>query len=374
LAGIYFHIPFCVTKCGYCDFYSETHLNLIDPLINTMQIEMLQRINYINEKNIETIYFGGGTPSLLNEKHFSRIFELLEQHYSIDNVREVTIECNPEDINSNFLCILKQFPFTRISLGTQSFNDNILQFLNRRHNANKNIEALEILSQFYEHIGCDIIFGIPGLSQQILKDTLNTISCFGIKHISAYELTYEPGTPIFKQLQNGIIKPTVEDDLIWQYEYIQAYLTSIDFQQYEISNYAKPGFQSRHNMNYWNLQPYIGIGPSAHSYDGQSRQWNVKNLHQYMNAIRQNKKYYDIEHLSTFDTINEYLLTSLRTVKGINVHVFKESFGEVMYKNLIRKCKRFIEDNTIAANNYYLKLTRKGLIKCDYVLENIIFE
>ncbi len=314
MAGMYIHIPFCKSRCIYCDFYSTTYLHYIDDLIKTEVKEIIQRKNEVLEP-IETIYFGGGTPSLLTEKHINQLVEALLTNYSVTSDIEFTIEVNPDDVTIEQALIWKKAGINRVSIGIQSFDDAVLQFLSRRHSSVQAQDVIDtILRAGITNIGIDLIYGIPGMSAQSWNMSVMKASTLPIKHISAYHLTYERGTPLYQLKHQGYVQEVPDEISIEQYKTLRNILLTAGFEHYEISNFALPGYASKHNSAYWAAKPYIGIGPSAHSYNGVSRRWNIASIDDYIGKINEN--YYEIEYLTPVQRFNEYIMTRLRTQKG----------------------------------------------------------
>ncbi|MCX7862239.1 MAG: radical SAM family heme chaperone HemW [Bacteroidales bacterium] len=322
MAGLYIHIPFCLSRCHFCDFFSTTKLELIDYIIHQECLELEERKHEVNEI-IETIYIGGGTPSLLNQSHLMQIFSTIQKHYRIKSDAEITLEANPDDVCKEKVRLWKQFKINRISLGVQSFDDKVLTFLNRRHNQKKALEAIEQLcnNDIY-NISIDLIYGIPNMPTECWEKTLQTATQLPIKHISSYHLTIENKTYFGLLKRKKLLNELSDDDSLRQYQLLRSVLLTANFKHYEISNFCLPGWHSQHNTAYWFNKSYIGIGPSAHSYNGNTRRWNISNIQTYLQ--QQNKPYFKIEHINSKQRFNEYLLTRLRTAEGGNLEELKQ--------------------------------------------------
>lgn len=336
MAGMYIHIPFCKTRCIYCDFYSTTHLHYLDDLIKVEIKEIIQRKNEIIEP-IETIYLGGGTPSLLTKKHIYQLVEAILTNYHVDSNVEFTIEVNPDDVTKETAHYWKEVGVNRVSMGVQSFDDEVLQFLSRRHSSVQAEQAIEtLLNAGITNIGIDLIYGIPNMSHKSWVMSIMKASTLPIKHVSAYHLTYEEGTSLHQMKQMSQIQEIPEEKSIEQYQILRNILLGAGYEHYEISNFALPNYASKHNSAYWEAQSYIGIGPSAHSYNGISRRWNVASVNDYISKI--NHIYYEIEYLTPIQRFNEYIITRLRTQKGGGIKRFKKKLIMIVLVNGKNNC------------------------------------
>jgi oxygen-independent coproporphyrinogen-3 oxidase len=370
MAGVYFHIPFCIKKCNYCDFYSKNDLSIVDELVKAEIKELKSRFHYLDNEIIDTIYFGGGTPSLLDVKSVQELINCVRSEYLVSDKCEITFEANPDDLTEEYLNCLFNVGVNRLSIGIQSFSDEVLKFLGRRHNSAKLVQIIEIAQKIgYLNISVDVIFGIPGFKLSTYLDSLYRIFDLNIQHISAYSLTIAKGTVFYKQFKNKRLNLIGEDDLLIQFNSTIDELTAHGFIQYEISNYAKDGFKSRHNCSYWDGIRYLGIGPSAHSYNKVSRQWNISSTGKYCNNINQQKPFYEIEYLTEIDKFNEYLITGLRTSKGISKKYIIENFDEKFYHYFIDKVDNLFNDNLLFINEDRISLTRNGIFISDYLLK-----
>lgn len=355
MAGIYIHIPFCRTRCSYCDFYKETNLNYVDKYLEYLYKEIELKSNFFpkNEK-VETIYFGGGTPSVVPANQISQIIEKLYQTFQIVEKPEISFEANPDDINSRFASALATTRINRISMGVQSFNDEELRFFGRRHNSKQAEVAVDLLQKNgFDNISLDLIFGIPNSSLKSLENSLEKIVEQNIQHISIYDLIYEKGTKLEKDFKAGKVTQLNEDLNSDQYHFLVDYLCKNGFEQYEISNFCQPNYQSKHNSSYWNMQNrYLGLGPAAHSYNVHERIWNVSNLFDYFNLIDAGKPFYDSEVNDEKSRYNEYILTGLRTKKGISLDFIQEHFAKYAQK--------FISKIEIILPKYSKYMTQSG--------------
>ncbi len=368
MAGIYLHVPFCKSKCNYCDFYSGTQFRFIDDYVNALCREIRDRAGYLKGEIIETIYFGGGTPSLLSINQLNTIFEEIRRYHRIDQNIEISFECNPENINLNYIEGLKSLGINRISIGIQSFDDAILKFLGRNHSAAKASSAVEIVKAAgVKNVSVDFIYAIPGLSDNILLESLQKAVNLHVKHISIYNLTISENTKLYWKLRTSHIAPVDEEVELRQFYLINNYLVSNGFAQYEISNYSVEGFESRHNLSYWSGIPYLGLGPSAHSFDGNSRQWNTSVLSRYINSVNSGTVHYEIEYLSEKDRYNEYILTNLRTYKGLNIRYLKDKFSDLTVDHFMNQMELLKSRDYFTLKDDIYYPNRDSLIMADYL-------
>ncbi|MEI6677839.1 MAG: radical SAM family heme chaperone HemW [Mariniphaga sp.] len=374
MSGIYFHIPFCKSKCNYCDFYSGRNLQRIDELVKSEIAELIVRKDYILNEVVNTIYFGGGSPSLLSIEQILLILSTVREYYNVSETCEITLEANPEDLTQEYLFLLFQSGVNRLSIGIQSFNDEILTYLGRRHNSSKLPYIIAGAQNIgFNNISVDLIFGIPGMSYELYLESVQEVLKLGIQHISAYSLTIEKGTYFGKLLNQNKIIEISEEDLLKQFNSTIDLLKNHGFDHYEISNYAKEGFISRHNSAYWNDQVYLGIGPSAHSFNRISRQWNVSNTVQYCSNISLSKPFFEVEFLTEADKFNEYLITGLRTSKGISNSYLVKNFNMDIYSYFIKNLKLLSNGDCIVYEEDRIYLTRKGLLISDYITRLLFF-
>ena len=369
MAGIYIHIPFCKQRCTYCDFYTEVAPKLIENLVDSIIKELHFRINYLQNEPINTIYFGGGTPSILKKEQFLKIFETIFSIYTVKNDAEITFEANPDDLTIEFLDFIKLTPFNRISIGIQSFDDEDLKRINRRHSSKQATEAVKNSQNVgFNNISIDLIYGLPFQTIEKWEKQLNTALSLQIQHISAYGLTIEEGTELWKQLENGVIKPVNDDTMNEMYLLLVKKMKENGFEAYEISNFAIKNFRSRHNSSYWKQESYIGIGPSAHSYNLISRQWNVASIKKYIFAIENNTDFFEKEELTLFNQYNDFIMVSLRTLEGINIVNLKERFGTELAAYCLENIKTYIESNKVIISDGKLSLTLDGIMISNQIL------
>ena len=374
MAGLYIHIPFCKQRCSYCAFYSTTLYNIRERYVDALCKELIARKNYTGNTSIETIYFGGGTPSTLSIEQLQKICDTIHSAYNVAPSAEKTIECNPDDLTADFLTQLRKLPFNRISMGVQSFNDTQLQRLGRRHNAEKARQAVANARKAgYDNISIDLIFALPGSTIADWEHDLESAIALRPNHLSAYNLTYEEGTPMHRALERGDFAELSEEENIEQFQMLIAKLKGAGYRHYEISNFALPGCESRHNSSYWNDTPYIGCGAAAHSYNGTSRQWNIADIQKYINSIESNSPEFEIEHLSEEERYNDTILTRLRTADGVPLTWIKEKFSDKLNNHLRRAAEKEIALGNLKEENGHLSLTEKGIFISDAVIREFIF-
>lgn len=362
MAGIYIHIPFCKQRCTYCDFYKEIAPEYIDSFVHTLIKELHLRRYYLKEERISTVYFGGGTPSVLNFSQFKEIFDTLFSLFNINKDAEITLEANPDDLSIEYLHTLSPLPFNRLSIGIQSFDDADLKAINRRHNSKQAKDAIiNARNKGFNNISIDLIYALPGQTLNAWEHQLNEAFGLDVEHISAYGLTYEKGTALWRQRNQGLVA-VVEDEVTLQmYNLMRLKMGDKNYDAYEISNYSKPGFRSQHNSSYWKFIPYLGVGPSAHSFDGESRQWNIASVKKYIEKISSNEIFYEKEILSLQDRYNDYVMVSLRTSEGINLSFLKNIYGDEMLERCINSAEKFIKTDDVLIEENRLFLTQKGI-------------
>ena len=371
MAGIYIHIPFCKTRCIYCDFYSTTRSELKSQYIRALCRELTERKEYLKGEAVETIYFGGGTPSQLSEEDFKEVFKTIEQVYGTRKATEVTLEANPDDLTEEYTQMLRTLPFNRISI--QTFDDATLRLLNRRHNAAQAIEAVQRCRQAgFQNISIDLIYGLPGENDQRWAQDLQQAVSLNVEHISAYHLIYEEGTLLYKMLQQHSVSQVDEDSSLNFFSTLIDTLSAAGYEHYEISNFCKPGMYSRHNASYWQGIPYLGCGPSAHSFDGNSREWNVASLNQYLSSVEQGQRLHETEQLDTRTRYNEYIITGLRTMWGISTEELKSKFGDRLWEYCSEQAKPYLENGKLKLHNDRLKLTREGIFVSDGIMSDLL--
>ena len=375
MAGIYIHVPFCKQRCTYCDFYTEVAPNAIQAYVDALLVEIEQRKNYLDNDTFDTVYFGGGTPSALTIEQLQVIFDKILSSFQINVDAEITIEANPDDLLDVYLEGLKKLPFNRMSMGVQSFADAELQFVNRRHNAAQAIAAVERAQKHgFSNISIDLIYGLPNQTFEQWQFNVQQAIALNVKHISAYGLTYEEGTKLWKQRAKLLVTEAPDDLMIQMSDYLRLTLRNAGYEAYEISNFALPGFRSRHNSAYWKMIPYLGLGPSAHSYNGRSRQWNVASIKKYVSAISNNSNYFEQEILTNNDTYNDYVMVALRTSEGIDLEKLHTQYGKKYYEYCVSSAEKFIQTQDLRLNGNHIFLTDKGFNICNRVIVDLMID
>lgn len=373
MAGIYLHIPFCKTRCIYCDFYTGTDESALDAFVDAVRAEARGRSGEITEP-VKTVYFGGGTPSRLHRQHFERIFEMLFETFSVEKDAEITLEANPDDLSPEYIRMLSRLPFNRMSIGIQSFDDHELAFLSRRHTAAQAIRAVQDSQQVgFGNISIDLMYGLPGQTTEIWEHTVNRACDLNVPHISAYHLMYEEKTKMHSLLQTGKIAPVNDETSIGMFTGLIDTLTDHGFIHYEISNFGQPGFFSRHNSSYWKGEKYLGLGPSAHSFDGNNRSWNVASLSGYLKGAGSGTPGRETEHLSNIQKYNESILTGLRTMWGVNLTDLEHRFGKTFRDYCLVNARKFLDEQLLTIENNMLRFTRKGIFISDGIMSDLMW-
>ncbi|MFA5972000.1 MAG: radical SAM family heme chaperone HemW [Lentimicrobiaceae bacterium] len=366
MAGIYIHIPFCKHKCNYCNFYSLASTRYIDQVAEAIMSELIQRKNYLEGKNVETIYFGGGTPSLIETSNIERILNVVFENYSVGSEAEITLEANPDDLTPDKLNALKKAGVNRLSIGIQSFRQEDLDFLSRTHSTGQVTQCITDAQQAgFLNLSIDLIYGIPTLTDKAWEENLVKAFTFGIPHISAYSLTVEEKTPLEVMIRKGKMKPVNENLSLSHYYILSRLMQQYGYEHYEVSNFCLPGAYSRHNTAYWQGKSYLGVGPSAHSYNGISRSWNVANLAKYIETSAAGKVESEHEILSPVTQLNEYIMTSLRTMWGCDLVEVKRKFGNESAEKLLLDALPFIELKQMIYRHGKLILTPGGRLFTD---------
>jgi len=374
MAGIYLHIPFCKSKCNYCDFYSLTTNSEKENYLRALLTEIQLQRNFFVGEIVETIYFGGGTPSLLRAQELEMLLNAICRSFNISPSAEITIEANPDDLNGDFIKEIKKLQFNRLSIGIQSFNDADLLLLNRRHNARQAVECVQnCFNAGFSNISIDLIYGLPNSTFEKWKKNLLTAFALPVVHLSAYHLTYEDNTKITKMLKDGTISEISEKQSISQFNLLIEIAKNFGFEHYEISNFARKNFYSKHNSNYWLQKKYLGLGASAHSYNREKRFWNVACVNTYVSQLLQNMLACESETLTETDKLNDYLITSLRTSWGVNLDFISKTFGSNTYNELLLKVEKYIKTNDVKIIDNCLTLNDKGKFVSDSILTHIIF-
>jgi oxygen-independent coproporphyrinogen-3 oxidase len=375
MAGIYIHIPYCRKLCHYCNFHRSLLIKNISVLLDALVKEIEIRKNYLGHELIETIYFGGGTPSILNIREINLIISAIYNNFKVNDNPEITLEANPDDLGREYLQgLMNNTTVNRLSIGIQSFYDNDLKLMNRRHSSLQAAESVEHAQKTgFSNISIDLIYGLPGLTTDKWISNLQQAFRLNVQHISAYHLTFEPGTLFYRFLNEGKLSQPSEDESFKQFEVLTSLAQKNRFIHYEISNFAKEGYFSIHNTNYWRQKKYLGIGPSAHSYNYNSRQWNIADNKKYVEGVNKGNPITKKETLATTTKFNDYLLTSLRTMWGIDLRYIKNIFGLKYSDYITRKSKKFIDADNMIKDRTILKLTNRGIFISDYIISELMF-
>ena len=374
MAGLYIHIPFCAKRCLYCDFFSNTDMKFKEPYVSAVIREMQLRQEYIGGEPLDTIYFGGGTPSQLQQADFERIFKAIDCLFNISSCKEITLEVNPDDMTPEYVASLRNLPFNRVSMGVQSFKEKDLHFLNRRHDREQALRAVELCKENgIPNISIDLIYGLPGQTLEEWQENLDDAIHLEIPHISAYHLIYEEGTALYKLMEAGKVAPIEEELSVTLFSTLINRLAEAGYLHYEISNFARPGYFSQHNSSYWTGKKYIGIGPSAHSYDGESRQWNISSLPHYLEGIRTGIPNIEIEKLDINTKYNDFIITGLRTMWGIRTSDIREQFGEEKQAYLERQAATYLHQGLLIYENDTLTLSKEGIFISDGIVSDLLW-
>lgn len=376
MAGIYLHIPFCKQACYYCDFHFSTSLKRKDELLKAIAIELVMRKNEFENEQIETIYFGGGTPSLLTIDELQFLLRCVFDNYNVVKNPEITLEANPDDLCEERIIELSKLPINRLSIGIQSFFDDDLKFMNRAHSAEESKKCLKIATQYFDNITIDLIYGVPNMSSEKWRKNLQQAFEFGVPHISSYALTVEEKTALASFIKKGKVPSIDEEQALEHFDILVSETEKQGFVQYEISNFGKPNYFSKHNTSYWLGKKYMGVGPSAHSFNGEERSWNISNNTAYIKSIFENKLPKTFEKLSKNNRFNECIMTGLRTIWGVSFAKIESDFGLVFLQTLINNVQPFIEKGLLeiqedSAHNKILKTTKKGKFLTDGITSDL---
>ena len=374
MAGIYIHIPFCKKRCIYCDFFSTTQSEKKDAYIRALCQELEFRKDYLSGETIDTIYFGGGTPSQLSKTDLETIFTYIYKVYHVNENAEITLEANPDDLTPTYITQLRQLPFNRLSMGVQTFHESTLKLLHRRHTAQQAIEAYERCRESgFNNISIDLMYGLPGETLESWQEDLQQAIQLHPEHISAYHLIYEENTALWKLREQHLVKETDEDTSVSLFSTLIDSLTQAGYQHYEISNFCLPNYHSRHNSSYWTEKTYLGCGPSAHSYDGNSRQWNVASLDEYIEGIKEGKLKFEIEELDLYTKYNDFVITRIRTYWGMPLSLLRAHYGETLHAYCLRMSQPYIEQGLLEIKDNILRLTPKGIFVSDGIMSDLLW-
>ncbi len=371
MSGIYIHIPFCKQACHYCDFHFSTSMKKKEEMVQALVKEMQMRKSEFENEIVETIYFGGGTPSVLSDEELAFLIDAVYANFKVAENPEITLEANPDDLSDERIVELAGSRINRLSIGIQSFFENDLKMMNRAHNAEEAKKSLETATRYFDNISIDLIYGIPGMTNEMWKQNIETALSFGIPHISSYALTVEPKTALKKLIQTGKVSEPKDEVAQEHFMILVEMLQQHGFIHYELSNFGKPDYFSKNNSAYWLGKKYIGIGPSAHSYDGISRSWNIANNTIYLKGIEAGKLPGEVEILTANDRYNEYIMTGLRTIWGVSLNRIQKEFGEEVLQYLQKQSEKFIADGLLAVEKNILKTTPKGKFLADGIASDL---
>ena len=374
MAGIYIHIPFCKRRCIYCDFFSTTQSEKKSTYVRAVCRELEMRKDYLEGEDIETIYLGGGTPSQLLREELQEIFDYIYKVYPVREDAEITLEANPDDLTPEYVAMLRQLPINRISMGIQTFQEETLKLLHRRHTATQAIEAFRRCREAgFRNISIDLMYGLPGETLETWKEDLQQSIALRPEHISAYHLIYEEDTVLWKLREQHQVEEADEDLSVSLFSTLIEQLSEAGYQHYEISNFCLPGLHSRHNSSYWTGKKYLGCGPSAHSFNGVSRQWNVASLDDYLKGVEGGQLDYEVEELDLYTRYNDFVLTSIRTCWGMPLSTLRSDFGEELYRYCLRMAKPHLDQGVLEKSEDVLKLTRKGIFVSDGIMSDLMW-
>ncbi len=371
MSGIYIHIPFCKQACHYCDFHFSTALGKKETMLKALANELSLRNDEFKNEPVETIYFGGGTPSILKSEEINSLINMVYANYEVVDNPEITLEANPDDLTEEKIKELAYSLVNRLSIGIQSFFEADLKFMNRAHSADEAAESLFEATCHFDNISIDLIYGIPNMTNERWKQNIEKALAFGIPHISSYALTVEPKTALANFIEKGIVKPL--DDKVSQahFNILLGEMEAAGFVNYETSNFGKPDYFSKNNTAYWQQKKYMGIGPSAHSFDGLKRGWNVKNNPKYIKSIEKNELPMEVEVLSRTDRYNEYVMTGLRTIWGVSIARIASEYGSEYQKYLLKQAQKHIQENLLQIVDDTLLTTKKGKFLADGIAANL---
>jgi len=371
MSGIYIHIPFCKQACHYCDFHFSTQMGKKEVMLRAIKKEIELRKDEFKNHKVETIYFGGGTPSVLTTAEIEILVKTVQENYKVVENPEVTLEANPDDLTDDKIIELSNSPINRLSIGIQSFFDEDLKLMNRAHSSDEAVNSLSMATQYFDNISIDLIYGIPGMDNNRWKANIERVLSFELPHISSYALTVEPKTALKKFIEKGIVANVDDEQAEAQFNILVDVLEKNDFVNYEISNFGKQGYFSKNNTSYWQGKKYIGIGPSAHSFDGQNRSWNVRNNPKYIKALEGEVLPKETETLSKTDRYNEYVMTGLRTIWGVSLEKIELNYGQAYLDYLNKQAKKYLEKHLLFVDDGKLLATKKGKFLVDGIASDL---
>lgn len=373
MAGIYIHIPFCRQKCYYCDFYKTVNTSLTEKYLSGLKQEAKLRKNYLQNEIVETIYFGGGTPSVLTANELESILNHISENYQLSNQVETTFEANPDDLTPDYLNAIKSAGINRLSIGIQAFQDVHLKKMNRRHNAEQAEEVVKnAVKTGINNISVDLIYGLPDLTERQWSESLERVFNLPVQHLSAYHLTYHEGTAFYTWLKKGTLKELSENESVNQFNILLDSAEKAGFEQYEISNFARDEQYSKHNTAYWLGKKYLGLGPSAHSYDQNTRRWNVSHVERYIHGVETGEEYFEEEKLNVKEHFNEHILTRIRTKWGVSLSFVNQKFGETYHQYLLQQIAKHQKSGFVILKDQTITLSREGLFVSDEIMSDLM--
>jgi len=373
MAGIYIHIPFCRKRCHYCDFFKSTDLHQKARLLAGLKRELECRASELASEEINTIYLGGGTPSVLLIEELKDLLETVRLNFEVSPEAEITMEANPDDLSEEMLSELRQIGFNRLSIGIQSFSDSDLKRMNRRHDSLQAVQSVKLAKKAgFSNISIDLIYGLPNQNMEDWEQNIRQVIELDVPHISAYNLTYHQGTVFYDQLKKGILKELPDELSLQQFQLLIRLLKDAGFEHYETSNFCKPGLYSKHNSSYWKSKKYLGIGPSAHSFDLNSRRWNVSSISEYLSGIENNEPYSEFEILTEQDRYNDYIITGLRTSWGISAELIKTEFSASYFDHFQKSKEKYLQSGHLVCTPESVTLSPDGLFISDKIMEDFM--
>jgi oxygen-independent coproporphyrinogen III oxidase len=371
LSGIYLHIPFCKQACTYCNFHFSTSLRYKDQLVKALASEAEREKEYLGGETLNTIYFGGGTPSILEIAELELLLGTIAKNYSIAPGAEITLEANPDDIAADKLRAWKDLGINRLSIGVQSFFEEELRWMNRAHNAEHAINNLQLARKEFDNITIDLIYGSPLLTDEMWKQNVDRAIAMDVPHLSCYALTVEEKTPLDKLIKTSKVADVDNDKQARQFLLLMEWLREKGYEHYEVSNFAKPGFRSRHNSSYWKGDKYLGLGPSAHSYNGDERRWNIANNNVYIKGINDGAVQREVELLTASQKLNEFVMIGLRTIEGIDLEKLREQFGDDERRRIEREVEKFVKHGLVQRHELSIRLTDEGMLRADGIASEL---
>jgi len=373
MAGIYIHIPFCRKRCHYCDFFKTTDFSQKLRILAALRKELESRAPELASEEINTIYLGGGTPSVLMIDELRSLLDTIRQHYNVSPDAEITMEANPDDLSQATLTAIRQTGYNRISMGVQSFAEADLKLMNRRHGVMQAIQSVKWAKKAgFTNLSIDLIYGLPNQTPEEWERNVRIAVELDVQHISAYNLTYHEGTVFYDQLKKGILKEIPDELSLQQFELLVKILKEAGFEQYEISNFCKPGYYSQHNSSYWKSKKYMGIGPSAHSFDLNTRRWNVSSTGKYLQGVENNENYSETEVLTEQDRYNDCIITGLRTIWGISEELIQTEFSAPYSVHFQKMCDKYVHAGQLIRSSGIVRISPEGLFLSDRIMADFM--